>query len=183
MLSLLVAAAALPGCTDLGEEPFSAITPNNFYQNEDEVRSGLAAVYNQFNSVSTGNYHYLNVISSDEQVIPTRGQDWFDNGRHLENQRQSWQANSPAGLGEVNGAWNQAFQGVARANVLIEAIEPLPVANKERTIAEARLLRAYFYYVLMDLFGGVPIVTTTEIMPRPRANRAEVFAFVEKELT
>ena len=181
-LSLLGTSAMLGSCTDLDESPFSAITPTNFYGNEEEVRSGVAAVYNQLNAVSTGNYHYLNTISSDEQVIPTRGQDWYDNGTHLEAQYQAWEPNSPSGLGTVNNAWNQSFQGVARANVLLEAIEPLPVANKERTIAEIRVLRAWFYYVLMDLFGGVPIVTTSEIAPRERASRAEVFAFVETEL-
>jgi starch-binding outer membrane protein, SusD/RagB family len=182
-LALALTMSALQACTDLEESPFSAITPENFYGTDEEVRSGLAAVYNSLNSASTGNYHYLNVISSDEQVIPVRGQDWFDNGTHLENQRQLWQPNSPSGLGTVNGAWNTAFTGVARANVLLAAIENLPIANKARTVAEVRVLRAYFYYQLMDLFGGVPIVTTTEIAPRERTSRAEVFAFIEKELT
>ncbi|MBW3628415.1 MAG: RagB/SusD family nutrient uptake outer membrane protein [Gemmatimonadetes bacterium] len=182
-VTLMGALYSLQACTDLDESPFSSITPDNFYQTEEEVRSGLASVYNQFNAASTGSYHYFNTISSDEQVIPVRGQDWFDNGTHLESQRQLWQPNSPSGLGTVNGAWNTAFTGVARANVLLAAIENLPVANKARTVAELRVLRAYFYYQLIDLFGGVPIVTTTEIAPRARASRAETFAFVEKELT
>ena len=179
----LVTAALIAGCTDLDENPFSAITPGNFYNNDEEVRSGVAAVYNSLNSVATGNYHYLNTISSDEQVIPTRGQDWYDNGTHLEAHYQEWEPTSPSGLGTVNNAWNQAYQGVARANVLLEAIEPLPIADKEQIVAEVRVLRAWYYYVLMDLFGGVPIVTTTEIAERERASRAEVFAFVEQELT
>src|SRR5215216_3328988 len=93
VIALVASLTALQACTDLGESPFSSITPNNFYKTDEEVRSGLASVYNQLNTVSTGNYHYLNTISSDEQVIPVRGQDWFDNGQHLENQRQLWQAN------------------------------------------------------------------------------------------
>jgi hypothetical protein len=116
-------------------------------------------------------------------VIPTRGQDWFDNGTHLEAQRHTWQANSPLGLGAINSTWTQSFTGVARANVLLEAVANLPIANKARTIAEARVLRAYFYYNLMDMFGGVPIVTESEVKPRERASRAETFAFIEKELT
>jgi starch-binding outer membrane protein, SusD/RagB family len=140
-------------------------------------------VYSQLNSAATGNYHYHNVISSDEQVIPVRGQDWFDNGAHLEAQRHTWQANSPAGLGSINSAWTTAYTGVARANVLLEAVKDLPIANKARTVAEVRLLRAYFYYQLVDLFGGVPLVTDNEVKPRERATRAETFAFIEKELT
>jgi starch-binding outer membrane protein, SusD/RagB family len=179
---LLASLVAVQGCTELGEQPFSVITPDNFYRNDEEVRSGIVSLYNQLIIASTGNHHYLNTISSDEQVIPVRGQDWFDNGTHLESQRQLWQPNSPSGLGTVNSAWNQAYTGVSRANVLLGAIEALPIGNKARTVAEIRMLRAYFYYQLMDLFGGVPVVTDTEIKPRERASRAEVFAFIEKEL-
>ena len=180
---LLLAALALFACTDLEEDPFSAITPSNFYRTDEEVRSGLAAVYNALNTASTGNYHYHNTISSDEQVIPVRGQDWFDNGAHLEAQRHTWQAGSPAGLGSINSAWVQAYTGVARANVLLAALEGAPVANKPRTVAEARMLRAYFYYLLLDVFGGVPLATDPAVAPRARATRAETFAFIEKELT
>src|SRR5215208_6157878 len=148
---LALALAAPYACTDLSEQPYSTLTPNKFYQTDDEVRAGLAAVYSQFNTATTGNYHYHNTISSDEQVIPVRGQDWFDNGAHLEAQRHLWSPTSVAGLGSINSAWTQAYTGVARANVVIEAIGNLPIANKARTIAEARLLRAYFYYQLVDL--------------------------------
>jgi hypothetical protein len=48
--------------------------------------------------------------------------------------------------------------------------------------AELRALRAFYYYLLMDMFGGVPIATDTEILPRPRATRAELFDFIEQEL-
>ena len=171
------------GCTDLAEKPFSVITPDVFYNNEDEVRAGLAAVYNQLNTASTGNYRYLNQIPSDDEVIPVRGQDWFDNGAHLEAQRHTWQAGSPLALGTINSAWTQNFTGIARANVLLEAITDLPLPNKPRSLAEARVLRAYFYYNLMDLFGGLPIVTDVEVTPRERTTRAETFAFIEKELT
>ena len=106
LASLLVATAvAAPACTDLSEDPYSVITPEKFYQNDDEVRSGLAAVYSQLNTVSTGNYNYISIIASDEQVIPVRGQDWFDNGQHLETQRHGWGASSSMGLNQVNSAW------------------------------------------------------------------------------
>jgi hypothetical protein len=173
---------ALQACTDLEEQPFSAITPNNFYRNDEETRAGLAAVYNSLQSVATGSYHTLNEIASDEQVIPTRGQDWFDNGRWLEVQRHTWQANSPSGLSDIAPIWTGAFAGIARANVLLAALEPLNVANKPRIIAEVRVLRAYFYYQLLDAFGGVPIVTDTEIKQRERNSNVEVFTFIESEL-
>ncbi len=185
LLTLLLLAPVLllqQGCTDLKEDPSSAITPDNFYQNEEEVLGGLAGAYAQMRS-TVWSYFNLSVISSDEGIVPTRGQDWFDNGRWLEIHRQAWAANSPAGLEDINGAWNDAFTGIARANALIEALENVTVANAAGLAAEARTLRAFFYYILMDLFGGVPIVTTTEIAENPRNTRAEVFQFIEQELT
>ena len=71
---------------------------------------------------------------------------------------------------------------MARANVVLAAIENTNFASKDVVVAELRTLRAFYYYLLQDLFGGVPIVTDTEITPRARNTRAEVFEFIESEL-
>jgi hypothetical protein len=187
-LLLVPEAAVLPlvGCTDLEIEPTSAITPENFNQTEQEVLSSLAAIYSPLATANNGgllwNYYNLSEVSSDELIVPTRGQDWFDNGLWLEIQRHTWTANSPAGLDAVNGAWSVPFSGITRANVLLEALQNLTVPDQEIIEAEARTLRAFYYYVLLDLFGGVPIVTTSEILARPRNTRAEVFQFIADEL-
>jgi hypothetical protein len=49
-------------------------------------------------------------------------------------------------------------------------------------VAELRTLRAFYYYTLMDMFGGVPIVTDDSLGTRPRNTRAEVYQFVIDEL-
>jgi hypothetical protein len=171
----------LQGCTDLTEIPSSSITPENFYKNEDEAIGGLASVYAQLRT-TTDEYYNLTEISTDEMVVPTRGQDWYDNGKWLDIHRQTWGPNSPAGLDNINSAWVNLFQGVARANVVLSGLENVTFADKPVVVAELRTLRAYYYYLLMDMFGGVPIVTTTEIMPRAQNTRAEVFKFIEDEL-
>jgi starch-binding outer membrane protein, SusD/RagB family len=177
------ALAFLQGCTDLDESPVSAITPENFYRNEEEVLGGLASAYADLRGDgSLWGYYNMSEISTDEMIVPTRGQDWYDNGRWLEIHRQSWGANTPAGLDDVNRVWVDSFRGVARANVVLAALENVTVANQEVIKAELRALRAFYYYFLMDMFGGVPIVESTEIMTRPRNTRTEVFAFIEQEL-
>lgn len=172
----------LQGCTDLEESPTSAITPNNFYKNADEVIGGVASVYASLRGTMWG-YYNLSQVSSDETVVPTRGSDWFDNGRWLDLYRHTWTPTSGSGLEDISGVWNDLFGGVARSNVLLSALETTEVPNKAVIVAEMRTLRAFYYYLLMDFFGGVPIVTTTEVKPREQASRAEVFAFIEKELT
>jgi len=181
---LLLAApglAFLPGCTDLGESPTSAITPDNFYRNSDEVIGGLASVYSSMRGM-TEDFWYISEVSSDEYVVPTRGQDWLDGGKWLDLHRQTFEPTSAGTLNNINGAWNALFTGVARANVVLTAMENVNVADKAIVQAELRTLRAYYYFCLQDLFGGVPIVTDVEIKERAQDARADVFKFIEDEL-
>jgi starch-binding outer membrane protein, SusD/RagB family len=190
LLTVLLAAssaASLSGCTDLTEVPQSSITPENFYKNESEVLGGLAAVYAQlrqaFPGFVNGGYWTISEISSDEMIVPIRGTDWQDAGRHIELDRHRWAPTSNAGLDDINTAWVESFIGIARANVILGALDAVAVPDEEIVKAELRTLRAFYYYMLMDIFGGVPIVETTEIVPRAQKTRKEVFEFIEKELT
>ena len=169
------------GCTDLTESPSSAVTPENFYRNEAEVLAGLASVYAQMRG-TLDDYWYATEVSSDEIVVPTRGSDWFDNGQWLELKRQTWTASSPSGRAFMNGAWVTPFTGVARANIVLDALTRVTVPNQATIVAELRTLRAFYYYLLMDMFGGVPVVTDIEIKPRARTTRDTVFKFIESEL-
>ena len=188
LLVLLLTAPGLlllQGCTDLEETPVSSLVPETFYGDEEELLSGLAAIYAQLRNTlpgTAGTYYQLSEVSSDEMIVPTRGSDWFDNGKWLEFQRQTWGPNSVGTLGDINGAWVQAFTGVTRANFLLEALDVVTIADKEVIQAEVRTLRAFYYYMLSDLFGGVPIVENTELEQRARNTRAEVFSFIEQEL-
>ena len=178
---LLVPAALMIGCTDLKETPTSSLTKDTFYKNADEVTAGLVSVYSSMRSYFDDMYE-MNQISSDEGVIPVRGSDWFDNGEHLEVHRQTWTANSIVGAHEVNGIWNSQYAGIARANIVLEALANVTIPNQSAITAELRALRALFYYNLMDFYGGVPIGTDTKVENRAAKTRAEVFTFVETEL-
>jgi hypothetical protein len=56
------------------------------------------------------------------------------------------------------------------------------VPNQARITAETRVLRGYYYYLLLDLFGRVPITTTSEVQRLPNVSRDSVFRFIEAEL-
>ncbi len=187
VLTLLLLA---PACTDLTEVPQSSITPEHFYRNETEAIGGLASIYAGLRSLN-GNFYQVTEVSTDEMIVPTRGTDWYDGGVWLDLHRQTWGANSPAGLGQIDGAWVDLFNGVARANVLLAALQNVNFATKPGIVAEARVLRALYYFNLMDLYGGVPIVCPEtanpvchgiEIETRERNTRAEVSKFIEDEL-
>lgn len=167
-------------CTDLTEVPQDALTPTNAFHTDAEVLAGVAGVYAQLRSLE---FWELDEVTTDEAIVPTRGNDWYDNGAWLELHRQTWNASSATALGNMNNAWNDLFSGVAKANLMIDVITKAGGANAPKTLAELRTLRAWYYYNLLDMFGNVPIVTGTELKQYPSATRSEVFAFVEKELT
>jgi len=181
LLGLLV----LPGqgCTNLDETPLSVISTGSFFSNEAEVKAGLAGVYAQLRSTAPeGAIYDANEVTTDEIVVPIRGQDWNDNGQWIDLHNQTWSPTSIATANFFNGAWNSAYTGVARATLFISALQNVTVPNKATYIAEGRALRAFYYYILMDQFGGVPIDTTTEIDPAARNTRRETFDFIEREL-
>src|SRR5213596_3043480 len=171
------------GCTDLTENPPSLINAGNFFHTEGEVQAGLAGVYAQLRSTAPeGSLYDANEVSTDEIVVPTRGSDWYDNGQWIDLHNQTWSPTSAAAANFFNGAWNSAYTGVARANLFLSAVQNATIPNKAAIVAEGRALRAFYYYILMDMFGGVPIVTTTEVGQHPRNTRRELFDFIEREL-
>jgi len=168
-------------CTNLTEVPKDALTPTNAFHSEPEVLAGVASVYAQLRTTMDDRYN-LSEVTTDEIIVPTRGQDWYDNGRWLEIYKHNWNPNSGSALTDMNGAWNNLFSGVARANLMIDVITQAGGPTAEQTIAELRTLRAWYYYLLMDFFGGVPLVTSTKVEATPRVTRDSLFRFIETEL-
>ena len=170
-------------CTKLTEVPHEALTPATAFHSDAEVLAGLAGVYAQMRSTeSNGEFAAMEELSTDALVVPTRGSDWYDNGQWLDIHRQTWGPSSNGALSFLTGSWNDLFSGVAKANLMIDVISKGNAANKDTLTAELRTLRAWYYYMLQDMFGGVPIVTTTELKQVARSTRPQVFSFIESEL-
>jgi hypothetical protein len=169
-------------CTKLTEVPHDALTTQTAFHTDQEVLAGVAGVYAQMRAVEWVGFITLEELTTDVAVVPTRGSDWYDNGQWLDLHRQTWSPNSAGTLAFVDGAWNDLFSGVAKANLMIDVVTKAGSANKDQTVAELRVLRAWFYYMLQDMFGGVPLVETTELKQYARSKRTDVFAFIEKEL-
>ncbi len=168
-------------CTDLTEKPKSVVTADNFYQTEAELISAVTPVYASLRDFSWGDPMFLQEVASDELVIPQRGGDWGDGDIWKDLHRHTWKPT----LGFVNGAWASLYRGIARANSVIPNLENAGTDLAKTFVAEVRVLRAYFYWWLMDLYGGVPIVTDPVTDPNnpPKQNtREEVFNFVVNEL-
>lgn len=181
-------------CTDLDESVNSEVTGENFFQNDQEFISALGDAYNVMSIWgSHGGFASIQEVSSDEIVIPQRGQDWFDGGIWLRTHRHTFNFDE----GPINGAWQDLFRGVNNANRLIFQFQSqveagnVSEADAASFISELKVLRAFYYFWLLDTFGNVPIITSFEDAPenpsQPSGNfaagRQAVFDFVEQEIT
>ncbi|MFT5999330.1 MAG: hypothetical protein ACI81P_001788 [Neolewinella sp.] len=184
---LLLSMMMIPfnSCTDLEPEVFSDLTPANFpASSADLVTSYLSCYTRLYGMMNHGGYMSIQEISSDEMMIPQRGSDWFDGGIWLRTHRHTFDPTD----NQYNGSWTFLYQGVLQANSVILAIQgsdALSEAEKAPFIAELRSLRAYFYFLLADSFGDIPLVTEVsdpaDIEP-VATPRADVFSYVVSEL-
>jgi len=172
-------------CTDLEEEIVDSytksITPANpgvgtkNNVNKPTPNDGLAGAFSRLlnGTANHGSYFSLQEISSDEVVITQKGGDWFDGGENIVAHQHNFKSSGMIG---VEGAWNDTYGGIFQCNDLLKDAA-LPADKR----AQLRMLRAYFYWRLLDLYGNVKIVTTPGV-DVPQSNRLAVYNFVEAEL-
>ena len=185
MLSLSVF-LLLQSCTKVTENIYDKYAATSFYSSPTGSDVALAGVYAQIPGNWGGvgyagadnGWYDLNSMSADEQVIPHRNTgDWQLDFAQLY-QRQ-WSPTHSI----IGNTWNWLYKSIFTANL---AVEQLTNAKAEPSkIAEAKVLRAFFYYLLMDDFGNIPFYTENNITvdKLPQKSRKEVFAFIAKELT
>lgn len=168
-------------CTNLDEELFDNVTADNFFKTDEEFISALGQAYDAFRGIGGHpNLWTINELASDELVISHKGGDWYDGGVLIEVHRHQFTASNPL----FNNAWGFLFGGINTCNRLIYQFEGLKTPAADAFIAELRAVRALWYYWALDSFGNVPLVVNfTETAKPATKTRAEIYAFVEKELT
>ncbi len=186
ILSLFLSVAFV-GCTDLEEGTFGRTPADQFYATETGVNAALAAIYNEvrgdFNGkgVAGGDRGWfdLNETSTDEMLIPTRSDGaWDDNGIWRQMYTHTWTGSQEF----MNNTWEWLYRGVFSSNLAVELLTD--AGASQARIAEAKVLRAYFYYMLLDGWGDVPFYTENNVTVDqiPQTPRAEIFQFVIDEL-
>jgi hypothetical protein len=85
------------------------------------------------------------------------------------------------------------YQGVSRCNLAIEEVQRIAVDEelteelRSRLIGEAKFLRALYYFRLVRVFGGVPlireVIESSERWSEPRASIEDTYAFIVEDLT
>ncbi|SOE23201.1 Starch-binding associating with outer membrane [Spirosomataceae bacterium TFI 002] len=169
--------AGLVACNDLEEKVYSEISPSNFYQNAAEGEVAVTSIYNSFNrTVSLFDFGLasLVVMPSPKMIarVPWRRM-W---GNYTTN------ASDAVSLPRV---WDPLYQGIFRANTVMKELEGRDFGNeidetkRKELIVEAKFLRAWAFFNLVQLFGDVPLpltpTTTVEGAQLPRTPIADVY--------
>ena len=165
-------------CTDLETELYSDLTPETEYTTTDTQLAAILTAYEPLKGYSEP-YFNLQELSTETSAAPAKFGPWDDGGLWARLHRHEWENNS----GDINGAWNLCFSGVSTCNRLIEEFE-ISTADTEVAVIELRAIRALYFYMAMDMFGDVPLVTTfatAEASPS-RNPKQEVFNYIVAEL-
>jgi len=181
---------------DLNLDPIDPdmVTENEVFSNSQQAKAALGKIYaslsltgqegpagqpdivgvDEGTSQYTRLMFYLNELTTDEAIVG-----WGDAG--LPNlHAMDWGASNPF----VEAMYFRLAQTVSFSNSFIEKAERLAETDQEvkKFVAEARFIRAYAYYNLMDLFANVPLVTKVSLELPKQNNRQEIYTFVESEL-
>lgn len=165
-------------------EPKGQFLSQNYYSNKDQAYAALVGVYDILRKNAGG---FDNIIT-------------FMNAGSDDNYAGGGGATDGAGIQGFSNYtlnqniipesfWNDHYQGIFRANVLLSR---LPGANmdedsRKRFTAEAKTLRAIYYFNLVRMFRNIPLLleplTATTMYDVTQADPASVYAQIEKDLT
>ncbi|PAW95643.1 RagB/SusD family nutrient uptake outer membrane protein [Mucilaginibacter sp. MD40] len=139
-----LALIATAGCKKLNETVYGSKSVDDGGASSS---SDLNGVYSQlFGQTDQANTYALQEHSTDEMMGPTRGTDWGDFGTWRKLHTHTWTPSH----NQVNDTWDQLNIGVYRATQVIDR------ATDNSIKAQARFLRAYFMFQIVDLYGQAP---------------------------
>ena len=162
----------LSACEDLDLTPTTAISSANFFRDAKELEIALNGLY-------------------DKSLWKRDADFWADDMHHrgggANNDISRATLNSQSALSGTY--WRDLYDGVKRANTLLEEMEASRSNIEEGTYAriegEARAIRAYFYGILVTKFGDVPLITVRlpvdEALTVARTPANEVLQFIYDE--
>ncbi|MEY4332871.1 MAG: hypothetical protein RI995_1930 [Bacteroidota bacterium] len=167
----VIASLALQSCTDLTEPVYDAIPADQFLKTDAQIAAALGPAYSGLRGI-TWDWFNPSEASSDELIVPTRGGDWYDGGDWLAYSRHTWTPQH----GPINGMWGFIFGNISQINQLIPVVK-----TNQKAVDELRAVRAFYYFMAIDAFGNVPIITDNASAGGTKS-RSEVYAFIKSEL-
>jgi starch-binding outer membrane protein, SusD/RagB family len=141
----------ITGCKDvLDIEPRDRYVQDTFFQNQEQVQAAVNATYAV---LQNGGFYGGTATIARENLSPNT---YSYNAVY----NLVLTGNFDANTAMFNNAWNASYRGIGRANNVIQNIDKVDMNEnlKKRFKAEAKFLRALYYFPLWNLFGGAPLI-------------------------
>jgi hypothetical protein len=174
-------------CTKLDDTSYNKIISSQFIPTASDIPSLTGVPYVDWRVLllQWNELYRAQEVSGDEMLTPSRPNGWVDGGVYRRIHEHKWTTDDDI----VINIWTNAYKGITGCNQVIYQVQAgkIPVAAKDTTalIAEMKLLRASYYWVLCDCYGGVPIVDKFDVPEGylPKQNtRQEVYNFIVNDL-
>ena len=176
-LFIFVFSFSASSCEDiLTEEPASFLTPGTFPANEKDAMAALTAAYSRLqSSIITFYYSFTPSDIAFQGYHNKRPSSYFVNLTSLD--------------GDANSMWREAYEGILRANTVIDLVPEVDMdeVTRDGIVGEAKFLRAFYYFELVQIYGGVPILAELTNGPEElegitKSSEGEVYDFIKKDL-
>lgn len=171
-------------CEDfLTENLKGSFSTDTFYKNDKQALQAIDGVYNAISFSSADNVIWVfGDVASDDAVKGGNPGDQTEITYIDE-----FTANSTNGM--INNYWRFTYEAIARANNVIANVPAVSMDDglKNRIIGEAKFIRAYSYFNLVNIFGRVPLKIlpqlTQETIHVPLSEVSGIYLQIEKDLT
>lgn len=171
---------------------YSQSTPELFFDTQEKVYQRMGRAFTHWawcmaDNQAHSNFIMLQEFTTDEMLVPSRYNDWYDGGNYLRMYHHDFTPTTPG----VYDAWRAFSMGVAQAWSAKDDIDQyvdfdalgFPGGSREAVLMQLQTLSAFFYWFGLDMFGGVPLYTSTQGDIKPRATDVETFEFIDSLLT
>lgn len=183
ILFLIIGLFTLNSCNDfLNEELEGEYTSDNIYNTQEEADLALTGVYNSLSFTTSSNMMWVfGDVASDDAVKGGSASDQAEIGMIDE-------FNIKSDNGILLTYWQFAYEGISRANNVIHGSYGSAVSNdvKESMIAQAKFVRAYYYFNLVNIWGKVPLrlePTTPSNVNKPLSEVSDIYSRIETDLS
>lgn len=159
-LSMAILAMGFFTACDIDDvENLTELSTSVFPATDDDATAVIAAVYQNLNLVNANpqcSFLYAACLASDDQL---------GGGGDNDKLMQALDLMLNYGSDMTSQFWSDRYTGIARANNVISSLEvneSMSEDTRNRYIAEAKFLRAFYYYELSSFYGNVPLALNSE---------------------
>ncbi|MCW3089507.1 MAG: hypothetical protein JWP81_576 [Ferruginibacter sp.] len=195
LLTLIFIIASVFSCNKLDLQPLDRLTSETYYKTSADFDGAMFASYSSIQDLwgtstenlnERGEFWGITLATTDDVTINAKAGDQGDLAKSNDLDNLFFRASDLP----FASAYSQIYEGIARANIVIEAVgngkNELTPAQQKSYIAEAKFLRAFFHFLAVQMWGTPPLILEVKKdindLGAPNATKDALYAAILKDL-